>query len=140
MPRSTSEAHTPSSPATACELRLLGAPTLGIGERVLALSPKDAGLLALAALAGPIRADRVAALLWPAAGGRQADTSLRQRLYRLRREAGLPLVSTGALLQLSPETHTDLAATLERLADDDTAGSEELLGDLDYEALTELAA
>ena len=49
MPRSTSEAHTPSSPATACELRLLGAPTLGIGERVLALSPKDAGLLALAA-------------------------------------------------------------------------------------------
>jgi len=74
--------------ATSIGLRLLGAPALEIGTRRLALSAKDAALLCLAALAGPIRVDRLGALLWPASTARQADTSLRQRLYRLRREAG----------------------------------------------------
>lgn len=120
-------------------MRLLGTPALVVAGRVIALSPKDAALLALAALAGPIRAERVAALLWPAAATRQADTSLRQRLYRLRREAALPLVSAGAMLALAPNTHTDLPSTLERIATDPSAGIEALLGDIDYDALPELA-
>ena len=139
MPRLNAVDRARVAPDAGCELRLLGAPALAVADRLIALSPKDAGLLALAALAGPIRADRVAALLWPAASARRADTSLRQRLYRLRREAALPLVSAGGLLQLSPETRTDLAATLEQIASDEYAGAGELLGDLDYEALPDMA-
>ena len=139
MPRLNAVARARVAPDAGCELRLLGVPALAVAQRVIVLSPKDAGLLALAALAGPIRADRVAALLWPAASARRADTSLRQRLYRLRREAALPLVSAGGLLQLSPETRTDLASTLEQIASDEHAGADELLGDLDYEALPDMA-
>ena len=124
---------------TLCQLRLLGSPALCVRDRMIALSAKDAALLALAALAGPIRADRTAALLWPTTAARQAGTSLRQRLYRLRREAGVPLVSTGAMLQLSPEVGTDLASTLERIASDEHAGADELLGDLDYDSLPDMA-
>ena len=123
----------------AAELRLLGVPALRVAQRHIALSAKDAALLALAALSGPIRADRVAALLWPQAAAKQADTSLRQRLYRLRQETGLPLLSSGALLQLSAELGTDLAPTLERIGHDAHAGSDELLGDIDYEDLPDLA-
>ncbi len=139
MSRLITEVHARAGTDGECELRLLGVPALAIGERLIALSAKDAGLLALAALAGPIRADRAAALLWPAAAARQADTSLRQRLYRLRREAALPLVNTGAMLSLSPETRTDLPSTLELIATDPQAGAEALLGDLDFDALPDMA-
>jgi len=125
--------------ATSIGLVLLGAPALEIGTRRLVLSAKDAALLCLAALAGPIRVDRLGALLWPASTARQADTSLRQRLYRLRREAGAPLVAGGALLQLSAHVHTDLPAALERIARDEHAAIGELLGDHDYAGLPELA-
>ena len=125
--------------ARALELRLLGAPCLVVGERRIALSAKDAALLCLVALAGPIRADRVAALLWPAAGAKQADTSLRQRLYRLRRDAGEPVHAGGAGLALRETVRTDLAAALERIGRDEHAPLEALLGDLDLDALPELA-
>jgi len=59
-------------PAPAWQLRLLGRPGLvaADGLRSIALRPKDADLLALVALAGPIQSDHVAALLWPAATGK----------------------------------------------------------------------
>ncbi len=120
-------------------LCLLGAPCLRIGSRRVALSPKDAALLCLAACAGPLRSERVAALLWPQATARQADTSLRQRLYRLRRDSGSTLVTQGAMLALAPGLQMDLPATLERIAQDEHAGTEELLGDLDYAELPEFA-
>ncbi len=126
-------------PAPRLELRLLGAPCLVVGERRIALSAKDAALLGLVALAGPIRADRVAAMLWPAVTAKQADTSLRQRLYRLRHEAALPLLASGAVLQLEKTVGTDLAASLERIAGDEHAALDELLGDLAYDELPELA-
>ena len=101
MPRSAAARTPPADPApTGLELRLLGAPCLVVGERRIALSAKDAALLCLVALAGPIRPDRVATLLWPAVGAKQADTSLRQRLYRLRRDAGMQLLGSGTGLQL----------------------------------------
>ena len=129
-----------ASPSTAsCELHLLGVPCLVVADRSIALSAKDAALLALAALAGPLRADRVAALLWPQAAAKQADTSLRQRIYRLRQDTGLPLVSSGALLQLAAEVHTDVAPTLERIGQDEQAGAADLLGDIDYDDLPDLA-
>ena len=125
--------------APGLELRLLGAPCLVVDARRVPLSAKDAALLCLVALAGPIRAERVAALLWPAATAKQADASLRQRLYRLRRHAGEPVRAGGAGLTLRETARTDLAASLERIGRDAQAPIETLLGDLDLDALPELA-
>ena len=94
-------------------LCLLGVPHLCVDARTLALSPKDAALLCLAARAAPIRAERVAALLWPQANAPRADTSLRQRLFRLRREVGAPLVASGGLLALAAGVRADLAPALQ---------------------------
>ncbi len=139
MPRSVTARSSRSPPAFELELRLLGAPCLVLGERRIALSAKDAALLCLVALAGPIRADRVAAMLWPAATAKQADTSLRQRVYRLRHEAGVPLIASGTVLQLPDAVRTDLVPSLERIALDEHAALDELLGDLAYDELPELA-
>ncbi|MFT3817714.1 MAG: bacterial transcriptional activator domain-containing protein [Rubrivivax sp.] len=124
------------------ELRLLGPPALAARDpdRVLMLRPKDAALLALVALAAPVKAEQVAALLWPAAGARQADASLRQRIFRLRRETQATLVGTGPLLQLAGDLATDLDAALARLREDEHAAAGELLADLDFDDLPELAA
>jgi len=128
-------------PATdaAWQLRLLGRVSLACGDRIVVLSPKDAALLALAALAAPARAERVASLLWPAATARQADSSLRQRIYRLRREVQAPLLASGSHLALAPQVHTDLAGVLERLANDEKTEVADLLGDLEYADLPEFA-
>ena len=133
---------TPTAPtAPAWELRLLGPPCLigpGSGAK-LALRAKDAALLAVVALAGPIKPDHLAALLWPGAGMQRSVTSLRQRLFRLRRSAGAALVSSVALVQLDAAVRTDLESTLQRLAQDEHAGAAELLGDLDFADLPDLA-
>ena len=124
------------------QLVLLGLPRLTRQEpaSTLRLSPKDAALLALVALDGPVAAEHVAALIWPAVDGHKADTSLRQRLFRLRRECGTHLVASGSLLQLAPGVVTDLAPTLACIADDAEAGADELLGEFDFDDLPELAA
>ncbi|MES2958538.1 MAG: AAA family ATPase [Pseudomonadota bacterium] len=139
MPPATKPQLAQADPAARPELRLLGAPCIALGERRLALSAKDAALLALAALSGPIRGDRVAAWLWPAAPAKRADTSLRQRLYRLRHEAGVPLVSSGPMLKLSVDVSTDLEPSLARVDADEHAPLDALLGDIDYDELPELA-
>ena len=105
----------------------------------MALRPKDAALLAVIALSGPIKADHLAAMLWPAASARQADTSLRQRLFRLRRDSGAALVSGGSLLSLAPELRTDLQPTLELIRVDEMAGQAEVLGDMEFDDLPDLA-
>ena len=122
-------------------LCLLGRPRL---ERVqgsarLPLSPKDAALLALVALDGPVAADHAMALLWPDADRRKADTSLRQRLFRLRRELGANFVSGGPWLQFAAGLQTDLADALAAIAGDENAGRDELLGELDYAGHPDLA-
>lgn len=104
------------------------------------LSAKDAALLAVVALDGPVAAEHVAALIWPDVGARKAHTNLRQRLFRLRRESGASVVASGALLQLAQGVETDLPTHLARIAADAEAGRDELLGDLDFEDLPELAA
>ncbi len=122
-------------------LHLLGLPCL---ERVqssmtIRLSPKDAALLAVVALDGPIASDHAAALIWPGADRKRADTNLRQRLFRMRRDFGSNLIAPGMLLQLAPEVETNVAATLAQIASDENAGREDLLGDLDFEDLPDLA-
>jgi DNA-binding SARP family transcriptional activator len=126
-------------PAAAPVLRLLGTPCIDLGAQLVPLSPKDAALLCLVALAGPLRAERVAALLWPAADAARADTSLRQRIHRLRRAAGVQLLERGPVLQLGDGVATDLPAALGRLAADEHAAVPPLLGDYSYDTLPDLA-
>ena len=132
---------TVTPPPATWRLHLLGRPRLEAqaGDRIVPLRPKDAALLAVVALSGPIKADRLAALLWPNATARQAETSLRQRLFRLRRETASTVVATGALLQLAPELGLDLADTLAAIGEDAQAGQDELLGDLAFDELPDLA-
>jgi DNA-binding SARP family transcriptional activator len=88
------------------------------------LSRKDAALLALLAFNGATPRDRVAALLWPDASTLKAYNSLRQRLFRLRRDTGHELALLGDTVSLAPGVHTDLA--------DDASQAGELLGAFDY--------
>ena len=130
-----------ASDAAGWRVRLLGAPALVRTDSatVVRLSPKDAALLAVVAIDGPVEATRVAALVWPDVAGKKADTNLRQRLFRLRRDTGAALVDTGALLQLAAGVETDLPTTLAQLGADPGAGTEPLLGDLAFDGLADLA-
>lgn len=138
----------PSTPTVANDERpvrwrlcLLGSPRLETvgGERRIELRPKDAALLALVALAGPIQADRLTALLWPTASAPRAEASLRQRTFRLRRDSAATLVASGALLQLASDLAVDLPSALQAIADDPAAGRAELLGDLGFDDLPDLS-
>ena len=141
MPHASATESASGQPAPVWRLCLLGAPALvpGTAGEAIVLQPKDAAMLAVVALSGPIKAERLAALLWPAATARQADTSLRQRLFRLRRRTDVPLVDSGALLRLADGVQTDIATTLQRIDGDEHAGELELLGDHAFEDLPELA-
>jgi DNA-binding SARP family transcriptional activator len=75
------------------------------------LAPRDAALLALLAVDGHVARDRAAAWLWPEAETQaRANLSLRQRLFRLRRECGHPLVEAGLTLSLAEGVVVDLHA------------------------------
>ncbi|MBQ0929902.1 AAA family ATPase [Ideonella sp. 4Y16] len=67
----------------------------------LALSRKDAALLALLAVEGACAKDHVAAMLWPDADSRRSRLSLRQRRFRLARAAGVPVVVGEDTLRLN---------------------------------------
>lgn len=93
-------------------LQLLGAPQWrrldGAGGT---LAPRDAALLALLAIDGQVARDRLAAWLWPEATSQgRANLSLRQRLHRLRRDCGHPLVKASHQLALLPCVTVDLHA------------------------------
>jgi len=88
----------------AFQLRLLDAPRIEWDDgRTHALERKDAALLAMLALDGPLPRARAAALLWPDAADGQARGNLRQRLFRLRRLAGRDLVEATDTLRLAPD-------------------------------------
>jgi DNA-binding SARP family transcriptional activator len=70
---------------------------------------------------------------------KQADTSLRQRLFRLRRETGTALVNSGSLLSLAQGLGVDVTATLESMGANEIAGQAELPGGLDFDELPDLA-
>jgi hypothetical protein len=78
-----------TSASAVIHLRLLAVPALVLGNSApLALERKDAALLALLVLDGPLPRARAAAMLRPDAEPQKARNSLRQRLLRLRRSAG----------------------------------------------------
>jgi DNA-binding SARP family transcriptional activator/tetratricopeptide (TPR) repeat protein len=89
------------------------------------LAPRDAALFALLALEGPLPRDRVASWLWPEVPRKNANISLRQRLFRLRQASGHALVEAGLTLRLLPTVAVDLLAV-------DVPEQGELLGGFDY--------
>jgi len=129
-----------SAPVTAVpRLRLLAVPALVLpGGALVALERKDAALLALLAVDGPLLRARAAGLLWPDAEPQKARNSLRQRLFRLRRAAGLDLILEDIALALAPGIGHDLADLPARLDEDAAAAAGELLGTFGYEDCDEL--
>ncbi len=113
-------------------LQLLRAAQLLLTDgSVLALSDRDAALLALLAIDGPLPRGRAAALLWPDADRDRARTSLRQRLFRLHQRAGREVVSGGAVLALAGGVQTDIAQW-PTLQHDAAALPGDLLAGLDF--------
>ena len=88
---------------------LSGAPGLKAAEgRCVALARPDALLLAWLALEGPTARERVAALLWPRSSAEAARNALRQRLFQLRRQFQVDLVTGSAILTLADGVTHDL--------------------------------
>lgn len=99
------------SPLPALQLRLLGEPAWRrAGGPWQALAPKDAALLALLARDGAHTRERLTALLWPDTPPGRAVNSLRQRVHRLRKACGGPLVLLEDLVRLHPEALHDARA------------------------------
>lgn len=73
------------------------------------LAEHDAALLAWLAIEGATARARLAALLWPDSSAAAARNSLRQRLFRLRRQVGSELVVGDETLALAPDIEHDLA-------------------------------
>lgn len=91
------------------------------------LAPLDAALLAWLALEGPTPRARLAQLLWPDKDAEAARNSLRQRLFQLRKNAGVDLVQGSATLALAQGISHDLDdadSVLGQTAGEDIAAGE----------------
>ena len=120
---------TMTSESRSLRMTLAQAPALlRDGEAAVPLAPRDAALLAWLALEGPTPRTRLAALLWPQSTPESAGNALRQRLFQLRRQLGVELVSGNATLSLAAGVEHDLA------------DSRRVLGDAGDELGPELAA
>ena len=113
---------------TTALLQLRGAPRVQLGSQDLALAAPDALMLAWLALEGPTLRERMASLLWPDSTAEAARNALRQRIFRLRKQLGMDLVTGQTVLQLAESTTHDLA------------GGDSLLGDLHCPEAAELDA
>lgn len=113
-------------------LRLLGNAQLRGLEGTGPLFRKDAALLAMVALEAPLARETLLARLWPEADGAGAAANLRQRLYRLRRDAGMAVVEGGDTLQMAEGLACDLATPLAQLSAEQLGS--ELLAGLDFGA------
>lgn len=98
---------------TEAPLRLLlasGSEVHLAGAGVVRLTFRDAALLAWLALEGPTLRQRLAQLLWPQSDGESAGNALRQRLFHLKKQFGVGLVTGRATLALGPRVAHDLDA------------------------------
>lgn len=119
--------------ASDIRLQLLGDPKLEVADGAFPLERKDAGLLALLAVDGPIPRGKAAALLWPDVDDAAARNNLRQRLHRLRRRTGRDVAETASdVLRLAGDVQHDIGDLASTLADHFDAATGELLGELDY--------
>jgi DNA-binding SARP family transcriptional activator/tetratricopeptide (TPR) repeat protein len=93
--------------ATAWTLHLTGHARLQVGGRELALDGLAAVLAARLALDGPQPRAELATLLWPDAEQARARANLRQRLLRLRQQAGVDWIVGDNVLALSDAVRLD---------------------------------
>ncbi len=142
--------NTAAAPAVFFQLR--GDPWLHAADGTAhPLERKDAALLALLALEGPVPRAKAAALLWPDVDDEAARNNLRQRLHRLRKRAGFDFVhSVQDMLHLADSVQHDASATAElrlngspRAAPTDPSAAgppapRDLLGALDFADCAEL--
>ena len=124
-------------------LKLLGVPRLVLdGGRVHELERHDAALLALLARDGPTPRARIVSMLWPDASEQTARTNLRQRLFRLRKRIGVPLVVSEPILALHDGAGHDLEPSsidsVDLAGSDADAQSHQLLGAFDYSDFEQL--
>lgn len=91
------------SHATPLLLTLAGPPRLVVAGRGHALDGLGAVIAARLALEGPQPRSQLAGLLWPAADPARARANLRQRLLRLRQQAGVEWMAGDTTLVLSPD-------------------------------------
>jgi DNA-binding SARP family transcriptional activator len=92
------------------QLRLASSPRFVHADaKETALIMRDAALLAWLALEGPTSRTRLAALLWPESTPYAGRNALRQRLFQLRKQLGVELVSGSTQLALSAAVVHDLA-------------------------------
>jgi DNA-binding SARP family transcriptional activator len=103
--------------ASVTRLALAGTPQVWptAAGAALPLSERDALLLAWLALEGATPRLRVAELLWPGADAATGRNSLRQRLFKLRRQVGLDLVTGQETLSLAEGVAHDLAGSAQVL-------------------------
>ncbi len=130
------------APQRFVRLQLLGPPQLRGFEQSppQALAPGDAALLARLALDGPQTREALAALLWPDNDAASAATNLRQRIFRLKRMAGTPVVVGTRSLALANSVQHDLQLA-ELLFDAELViDIAPLLGTYEYAENEELAA
>lgn len=98
----------PASPAR-LRLALAGVPLVHRpGSGPLSLGVRDAALLAWLALEGPTPRARLAQLLWPESEPEAARNALRQRLFQLKKQIGVDVVSGSATLALAEGVGHDL--------------------------------
>jgi DNA-binding SARP family transcriptional activator len=118
-----------ADPSAAGRLLLCGEPAFVHPDgRRTPIEAKDAMLLAYLAIEGPTPRSRLAALLWPEVDRERARTSLRQRLFRLRRLLGFEPLQPGETTELAAAFATDLAPT----APDADAALAPLLGSFEW--------
>lgn len=122
-----------STPTAApARLALLRECSLQFGAERVALSRKDAALLAVLALDGSCARDALAAMLWPAQDLARARASLRQRRFRLARAVGRPLTEGDDALHLSGDVRHDLHDPDAALLSDAALVQGDLLEGLEY--------
>ena len=104
--------------ATAMQLHLAAAPCfVGTDGAHTTLAARDAALLAWLAIEGPTPRLRMATLLWPDSEPDTARNSLRQRLFQLKKQLGVALVSGSTTLALAAGVSHDLDDADNVLAD-----------------------
>lgn len=130
----------PAAAGSAPRLCLLGVPRLERpGGAAYVLQRRDAALFAFVMLDGPVQRARAAAHVWPDADTEGARNNLRQRLFRLRRTAGIDLLGSDEVLALAEGVEHDLDLSDAQLLAEPLAGEGELLGRLDFGDCLELA-
>lgn len=124
----------PQAPAGQRRIALLGTPRWSVpGGPEQALAARDALLLLLLATDGVVERSRAAALLWPDSAPRQANISLRQRIFRLKRALGVDAVAGDAAIRLADALEHDVHEPQAGLRADPRHAVGELLAGVDVD-------